>query len=94
MRPEDYVSDLIVDLIGGRSRAVRENLPSYKVGDLASRPYILGRNPNRTERRVITEAYLLSKIRLGEKRISLGSDVIITPLARLLIEEGRIKVYE
>jgi len=94
MRTEDHVCDLIVDILGGRSQPARASVQAYKAGDIAARPYLLGRNPLRAERRVVTEAYLLSRIRSGECRISLGPDAVITPLAQLLIDEGRIKIYE
>lgn len=94
MRPENFISDTIVDLITGPalSASSYRKVKRYKAGEIASRPYINKNSPNTSQRSVITENYLLERLRKGEKMVRISENAIITPLARLLIEEGRIKV--
>ncbi len=88
-------ADTFVDIISERniSPKILDN-KSYKSGFFLQKPFSVNRTTLKNRKKLITERYLLDLIAEGRKRVSFNTDVIITPAARLIIEEGKIKIDE
>ncbi|MDA3792909.1 MAG: hypothetical protein PF545_04535 [Elusimicrobia bacterium] len=88
-------ADTFVDVISEQniSSKLIEN-KSYKSGFFLQKSFSVSRTTLKNRKKLITERYLLDLINKGEKRVSFNSEVIITPAARLIIEEGKIKLDE
>ena len=85
------LADIVVDVISEGSITEREPAErSYKKGFFHDNPYLLNRTSLKNRRTLITEKNISDLIMTGRKSISIHKDSIVTPLAKLMIEEGGI----
>jgi len=93
MSIEKLITDTIVDAVSETRVSVYEK-SRYKKGFFLKEPFFLGRTALKSRKKLITERYIMDKIRNGQKTVKIPQDAVITPMAKLLIEEGRIKAVE
>ena len=91
MKQDKLIADTIVDVIS-EERLIPSDTGKYpyKRGFFVDRGFSVSRSKFRDHRMLITEEYIIEKIKSGSRTVKLPPDSIITPSARLLIEEGRI----
>ncbi|MEA3506865.1 MAG: hypothetical protein U9R36_05200 [Elusimicrobiota bacterium] len=86
-------ADTFVDVISENNISPKISArKSFKSGFFQGKPFSVSRTTLKNRKKLITERYLLNLIKEGKKRVKIESEVIITPAARLLIEEGKIKI--
>jgi hypothetical protein len=90
---EWLIADTIVDIVS-EINIERKTIEGecYKKGFFLQDPYIKSKTAFKNKRTLITEKYMLEMIRKGERRISIPGDSIITPSAKMLIDEGKISI--
>lgn len=89
---EGIITDIIVDICSEKDIRGSSDRKPDKIGFSLGSPYIPSRTTLKGKRDLITEDYLKKMIAAGNKRIKIHADSIITPLARLLIDERRIHI--
>ncbi len=94
MNPFVPVVDIITDIVAEKKITPRKVRRGFKAGYFASRPYLDNRVYG-SARPVITERILMEKAGSSGGRVKLKRGSVMTPLAKLLVEEGRVSVeYE
>ncbi|MFH1416527.1 MAG: hypothetical protein ABIH89_10635 [Elusimicrobiota bacterium] len=89
------IEDTLVDVISGEYISPRVHGNSrYKKGFFLESPYINSRTTLKGGRALVNEAFLLDRIEKGEKRVKIPERAIITPQAQMLIDEGKVVIYE
>lgn len=92
---QKFLADTVVDIISEKDIAVGSvEKKNYKRGFFLENPYFQGKTTLKNNKTLITEEYLNEIIKQGKKNIGIPENSIITPSARILIEEGRIKVSD
>ena len=95
MKPDKLIADTIVDVISERRMipVSGRNVP-YKRGFFAETGFFRSLSNVEDGKMLITEEYIINIIKTGTRSLKLPDNSIITPSARLLIEEGRILIDE
>ncbi len=89
------ISDTLVDILTESQISSRkEEKGNYKRGALLEKKYINSRTTLKNKKPLITKRTIEDKINQGVNKLKVPSQAVITPLARLLIEEGRIEIIE
>lgn len=93
MHAGKQIADTVVDIISekniGRNSAAGQK---YRKGVFLEKKYINSRTTLKNRNILITERYLLDMIKEGKKDLKIPDDAIITPLARMLIDENKIRI--
>jgi len=89
---EKLLADTAVDILLEEVNSDREPVTTVKRGFFVREPYIKSSSRLAGTRKLITEAYVKKLVREGFRRLELPEKAIITPSARLLIEEKGITV--
>jgi len=95
LKPDKIIADTIVDVIS-EERMITADITdvTYKRGFFVEQGFFRSRLKITDRKMLITEEYIVNMIKCGRRSIKLPADSIITPSARLLIEEGRILIDE
>ncbi len=95
MELKKFIVDNIVDIIlsDGVDNRKLENRGYWK-GFYLQKSYIQSSTVLKNSSPLITEEYLIGLLNQGKRKFELAEDSIVTPLARMLIEEGKILVNE
>jgi hypothetical protein len=95
MNKEGLITDTIVDVICEKhiNSDCGPDL-SFKRGFFAQGEYLPGRSVLSDQKVLITEEYIIRMVKNGAGRIRVPQNSIITPSAKLLIEESGIKIDE
>ncbi|MGM0442027.1 MAG: hypothetical protein ACQEQC_06385 [Elusimicrobiota bacterium] len=89
------IADTVVDIITESQISSRsEEEDDFKRGPLLEKEYIKSRTTFKNKKPLITKDVIENKINEGIKNLKVPSNAVVTPLARMLIEEGRINIIE
>lgn len=88
------LADTIVDILScAKSDSEIKPMPvKFKRGFFLKKPFICSRTTLKSKRVLITENFLLQELKSGSKNVKIPTGAILTPMARMLIEEGKVKV--
>ncbi len=90
---EQLITDTIVDIISEKNTGAYEGNPSsYRKGFFVQKPYLVSRTTFKNRRLLVNVDWIEKNINEGERRVTLPADSIVTPEAKLILDERKIRV--
>ncbi len=90
---EKLIADILVDVICEKNIASAvESAGRHKKGFFVEKPYLPSKTSVKNPAPLITYEIVEKEVRLGAAVIKLPPKAIITPMAKLLIDEKRLRV--
>ncbi|MBN2407519.1 MAG: hypothetical protein JXJ19_07460 [Elusimicrobia bacterium] len=87
---DELIADMIVDAFSQAAETGKSGKDDFKRGFFTGRTLSGGKMAS--ARALITEKYLLDEMRKGSMTVNIPPGALVTPLARILVEEGKVRI--